>query len=89
MSSSEWCPLDVLDVSGDPIARVALLIASRESVAVPDVAEKLDEVAFTAEDGNCTVDVRVDRNLTDDFESVGTRPEPGEPAVRARGPRVD
>lgn len=42
MSNSEWCPLDVLDVLGDPIARVALPIAGRESVAVPDVAEKLD-----------------------------------------------
>ena len=117
MSSSEWCPLDVLDVLGDPIVRVALPIAGRESVAVPDVAEKLDvstpavyrrteplveanprdehrridldgneheeyetkpnEVTFTVEDGSCTVDVRVDRNLTDDFESVGPDLEPG------------
>ena len=111
MSNSEWCPLDVLNVSGDPIARGALPIAGRESVAVPDVAEKLDvftpavyrrteplveanprnehgrigldgnehekygtkldEVTFTAEDGSCAVGVRVDRNLTDDFESMG------------------
>ena len=77
MSSSEWCLLDVLDVPGDPMARVALPIAGRESVAVPDVAEKLDEVTFTAEDGNCTVDVRVDRNLTDNFESMGPDLEPG------------
>ena len=89
MSSSEWCPLDVLDVSGDPITRVALPIAGRESVAVPDVAEKLDEVTFTVEDGNCTVDVRVDRNPTDDFESVGARPGTGKPAVCAHGSRVD
>jgi hypothetical protein len=71
MSSSEWCPLDVLDVLGDPMARVALPIAGRESVAVPDAAEKLDEVTFAVEDGNCTIDVRVDRNPTDNFESVG------------------
>ena len=129
MSNSEWCPLDVLDVLGDPIARIALPITGRESVAVPDVAEKLDvstpavycrteplveanpcdehrridldgneheeygtkldEVTFTAEDGNCTVDVRVDRNLTDDFESVGARPGTGKPAVRTRRPRVN
>ena len=129
MSSSEWCPLGALDVLGDPIARVALPIAGRESVAVPDVAEKLDvstpavyrrteplveanprngyrridrhdneheeyetkldEVIFTVEDGSRTVDVRVDRNLTDDFESVGAGPGPGKPAVRVRGPQVD
>jgi hypothetical protein len=71
MSSSEWCPLGVLDVPSDPIARVAPLIASREAVAVPDVAEKLDGVTFIIEDGNCTADVRVDRNLTDNFESMG------------------
>ena len=129
MFSSEWCPLDVLGVFVDPIARVALPIAGRESVAVPDVAgkldvstpavyrrteplvdpnprdehrridrhgtehgeyeTKLDEVTFAVEDGNCTVDVRVDRNLTDDLESVGARPGTGKPAVRTRGPRVD
>ena len=117
MSSSEWCPLDVLDVLGDPIARVALPIAGRESVAVPDVAEKLgvsapavyrrteplveanprnghrridldgnehgeyetklDEVTFTVEDGNCAVDVRVDRNPTDNFELMGPDLKPG------------
>ena len=89
MSSSEWCPLDVLDVLGDPIARVTLPIAGRESVAAPDVAEKLDEVTCAVEDGGCTVDVRVDRNLTDDFESVGARPRTGKPAVRTRGAQVD
>ena len=89
MSNSEWCPLDVLDVLGDPIARVALPIAGRESVAVPDVAEKLDEMTFTVEDGSRTVGVRVDQDLTDDFESVGAGPGPGKPAVRVRGPRVD
>jgi hypothetical protein len=89
MSSSEWCPLDVLDVPGDPIARVTLPIAGRESAAVPDVAEKLDEVTFAVEDGNCTVDIRVDRNPTDDFESVGARPGTGKPAVCARGFQVN
>ena len=89
MSNSEWCPLDVLDVLGDPIARVALPIAGRESVVVPDVAEKLDEMTFTVEDGSRTVGVRVDRNPTDDFESVGARPETGKLAVRAREPRVN
>lgn len=41
MADKEWCPSNLLDVFGDPIARATLVIANQEPVAVKEVADRL------------------------------------------------
>lgn len=112
MGDKEWCPSNVLDVFGDPIARATLVLANQGPVVVKELADeldvsdptiyrridplvdadlleerqridqkgnqhkeyetKLDEVTFKLEGSSYTVDVQVNQDLTDDFESMWT-----------------
>lgn len=78
MGDKEWRPASVLDVFADPVARVTLAVANllgehqridaggnqhTEYETVPD------EVTVVENEGD-TVDLRRDRDLTDDFEAM-------------------
>lgn len=117
MGEKEWCPANVLDLFGDPIARALLVAASKEPVAVKDLAAEfdvsdptiyrridplveanllkeyrkldengnqhceyettLDRAVFEVSEDGYTVDIQVEQDLSEDFESMWSDLETG------------